>query len=160
MSKELRNPRFSLAVSAWTFYRISGGLFSPAVTLGLYLIGTLTWYRSIILVAMQLIGAIAAGGIAQVIILGGINVRTQLICTLAQGFLIEMICRFLIMFTVYMLATEKHKATFIAPVGLGLALFVVELFALTLTGGSLNPARTLGTCVSRNGCHCERAKTC
>ena len=26
---------FSLAVTAWVFYRISGGLFNPAVTLGM-----------------------------------------------------------------------------------------------------------------------------
>lgn len=27
---------FSLAVNAWVFFRISGGLFNPAVTLGTY----------------------------------------------------------------------------------------------------------------------------
>lgn len=31
------------------------------------------------------------------------------------------------MFTIFMLAAEKHKATFIAPVGIGLSLFVAEL---------------------------------
>ena len=31
-----------------------------------------------------------------------------------------------------------------APVGIGLALFIAELWATPFTGGSLNPARTLG----------------
>lgn len=43
-----------------------------------------------------------------------------------------------------MLAGEKHKGTFLAPVGIGLALFIAELWATPFTGGSLNPARTLG----------------
>jgi aquaporin related protein len=46
-----------------------------------------------------------------------------------------------------MLAKEKHKATFIAPVGIGLALFVAELVGVFYTGGSLNPARSFGPCV-------------
>jgi len=34
-----------------------------------------------------------------------------------------------------MLAKEKHKATFMAPVGIGLALFVAELVGVYYTGG-------------------------
>jgi aquaporin related protein len=34
----------SLAVNAWTFFRISGGLFNPAVTLGMVLIGASMLY--------------------------------------------------------------------------------------------------------------------
>jgi len=37
-----------------------------------------------------------------------------------------------------MLAVEKHKSTPLAPVGIGLTLFACELWALCLTGGSLN----------------------
>lgn len=47
-----------------------------------------------------------------------------------------------------MLAVEKHKGTFIAPVGIGLALFVCELSGVYFTGGSLNPARSFGPCVA------------
>ena len=47
-----------------------------------------------------------------------------------------------------MLAAEKHRATFIAPVAIGLALFVAEMTGVYYTGGSLNPARSFGPCVT------------
>jgi aquaporin related protein len=40
---------FSLAVNVWVFFRISGGLFNPAVTFGLCLIGAVPWIRGILL---------------------------------------------------------------------------------------------------------------
>jgi aquaporin related protein len=40
-----------------------------------------------------------------------------------------------LVFTIFMLAAEKHKATFIAPIGIGLALFVAELSGVYFTGG-------------------------
>lgn len=43
-----------------------------------------------------------------------------------------------------MLAVEKHRATFMAPIPIGMALFISELCAVTFTGGSLNPARSFG----------------
>jgi aquaporin rerated protein, other eukaryote len=46
-----------------------------------------------------------------------------------------------------MLAKEKHKATFMAPIGIGLALFISELVGVYYTGGSLNPARSFGPAV-------------
>jgi aquaporin related protein len=51
------------------------------------------------------------------------------------------------MLAILLLAAEKHKATFIAPIGIGLALFVAELLGVYYTGGSLNPARSFGPCV-------------
>jgi aquaporin rerated protein, other eukaryote len=47
-----------------------------------------------------------------------------------------------------MLAAEKSKDTFIAPIGIGLALFVAEIAGVYYTGGSLNPARSFGPCVA------------
>ena len=52
-----------------------------------------------------------------------------------------------LVFTIFMLAAEKHKATFIAPIGIGLSLFIAELMGVYYTGGSLNPARSFGPCV-------------
>lgn len=36
---------FSLVVNAWVFFRVSGGLFNPAVTLGTVLIGAVSPLR-------------------------------------------------------------------------------------------------------------------
>jgi len=42
----------------------------------------------------------------------------------------------LLVFTIFMLAAEKHRATFIAPIGIGLALFIGHLVGVRFTGGS------------------------
>lgn len=47
----------------------------------------------------------------------------------------------LLMLTILLLAAEKHRATFLAPVGIGLALFIAEMTGVYYTGGSLNPVR-------------------
>lgn len=48
----------------------------------------------------------------------------------------------LLMLAILFLAAEKHKATFLAPVGIGLALFMAEMTGVYYTGGSLNPVRS------------------
>lgn len=77
------------------------------------------------------------------------NVRTQLGggTSIAQGLFIEMFLTALLMLAILLLAAEKNKATFIAPIGIGLALFVAELLGVYYTGGSLNPARSFGPAV-------------
>ena len=57
----------------------------------------------------------------------------------------------MLVFTIFMLAAEKHKGTYLAPVGIGLALFIAELGGVYYTGGSLNPARSFGPCVANKG---------
>ena len=45
----------------------------------------------------------------------------------AQGLFIEMFLTCELVFVILMLAAEKSKTTFMAPIGIGLALFVAEL---------------------------------
>jgi aquaporin related protein len=120
---------FSLAVNAWVFFRISGGLFNPAVTLGMCLIGALPWVRGCLLFVTQILGGIVAAALVSCMFPGELNVQTTLGggTSIARGVFIEMMLTAQLVFTIFMLAAEKHKGTFIAPVGIGLSLFVAEL---------------------------------
>lgn len=120
---------FSLAVNAWVFFRISGGLFNPAITLGMCLVGALPYVRGILLFVSQILGGISAAAVVSCLFPGPLNVRTSLGAgtTKTQGLFIEMFLTAQLLFTIFMLACEKHKATYIAPVGIGLALFIAEL---------------------------------
>jgi len=140
---------FSLAVNAWVFFRISGGLFNPAVTFGMCLIGALPWVRGGLLFVTQILGGMTAAALVSCMFPGELNVRTTLGggTTIVQGLFIEMFLTAQLVFTIFMLAAEKHKGTFIAPVGIGLSLFIAELTGVFFTGGSLNPARSFGPAV-------------
>jgi aquaporin related protein len=164
---------FSLCVCAWVFFRVSGGLFNPAVSLGLALVGAISPVRAGILVFAQLLGGMAGAAIIQVLLPGPLYVNTTLSggISVAQGahprtpasldtrradptarsfpsgLFLEMFLTALLMLTILLLAAEKHKATYLAPVGIGLSLFIAEMTGVYWTGGSLNPVRTLlGSC--------------
>jgi len=142
---------FSLLVNAWVFYRISGGLFNPAVTFGLVLAGQLPWFRALLLVPAQLLGAMTAAALVSCMMPGEIRLTNTTLSagtSVTQGVFIEMFLTNLLMITVLMLAAEKSKDTFIAPIGIGLALFVAELAGVYYTGASLNPARSFGPAVA------------
>lgn len=53
--------------------------------------------------------------------------------SVAQGVFFEMFLTCELVFTVLMLAAEKSKDTFIAPIGIGLALFVAEIAGMFQT---------------------------
>lgn len=53
----------SLLVSAWLFFRVTGGLFNPNVSLALLLVGSLGPVRFVLYCIAQLLGAIAASAI-------------------------------------------------------------------------------------------------
>lgn len=120
---------FSLAVNAWVFFRISGGLFNPAVTVGMCLIGALPWVRGVLLFFVQILGGLAAAALVSCMFPGELNVQTSLGggTSVVQGLFIEMMLTAQLVFTIFMLAAEKHKGTFIAPMGIGLSLFVAEM---------------------------------
>ena len=47
--------------------------------------------------------------------------------SVSQGLFIEMFLTTELVFTIFMLAAEKHRGTFVAPIGIGLALFIAHL---------------------------------
>jgi aquaporin related protein len=47
--------------------------------------------------------------------------------SVTQGLFIEVFLTAELVFVIIMLAAEKHKSTYIAPIGIGIAFFVTEL---------------------------------
>ncbi|EHK99099.1 putative Aquaporin-2 [Glarea lozoyensis 74030] len=78
---------FSLMVNVWIFFRISGGLFNPAVTFGMVLVGAVPVVRAVCLFFAQIVGAIAASAMVLGLFPTPLNVRTTLAggASLVQG---------------------------------------------------------------------------
>lgn len=115
----------------------------------MWLAGAVPFVRSVLITISQLLGGIVASAVVHAIFPGKLAVTTSLSegTSVGQGFLIEMFLTFELVVTIMMLAGEKHPGTFLAPIGIGLSLFIAELSGVNFTGGSLNPARSFGPAV-------------
>lgn len=93
------------------------------------LIGAITWARCFFLVIAQTSATIIASYIVDALFNGGFNVAVGLGggTSPAQGVVIEMLLTAQLLFVIFMLAAEEHAATHLAPIGIGLSLFVAEL---------------------------------
>lgn len=93
------------------------------------LIGAVTWLKAALLIVAQLFGAMAAAGVVSATFPGPLAVRTRLSAgtSITRGLFIEMFLTAMLVFCIFMLAAEKHRSTFIAPIGIGLALFIAQL---------------------------------
>ncbi|KAH7919309.1 aquaporin-like protein [Leucogyrophana mollusca] len=136
----------SLLISAWLFYRVTGGLFNPNVGLALLLVGVIKPVRFMLFSIAQLAGGIAASALILALTPGPLSVGTFLGTGInsAQGVFIEMFITSALVVAVLMLAAEKHAAAPFAPVGIGLTLFACHLWAVFYTGAAMNTARSFG----------------
>lgn len=108
--------------------------------------------RLICVIPAQFLGAIAAAGLVSAALPGALQAENALSgnATLGQGFLLETLLTATLVMTIIMLAVEKSRTTFLAPLAIGLALFLVHLIGINYTGTSVNPARTLGPALVNN----------
>ncbi|KAK7748742.1 Aquaporin-1 [Cytospora paraplurivora] len=144
----------SLAVNAWAFQRIEGGLFNPAVAVAMFAIGAINIIRLGLVIVAQIIGSIAASAIVVGLLPGSKIAATTTLgggISTVRGLFLEVFLTAELVFVILMLAIEKHQATPVAPIGIGLALFIAELVGVWYTGGSLNPARSFGPAVVTGG---------
>lgn len=109
------------------------------MTVGLYLIGAVKPIRAVLCVIAQILAGIAAAAVVSGILPGPLKVSTTLASgtSIARGVFLEMFLTAELVFTIFMLAAEKHKATYLAPIGIGLALFVAEMAGRLLLSWSL-----------------------
>jgi aquaporin Z len=142
----------TIMVFASAFGDISGCHINPAVTVGLAVAGEFPQRRVAPYVATQLAGAITAayglswlfGGSANH--LGATLVDTHRI-TYGGAFVLEAIGTFFLVNTVVH-AAARGAAGQLAPFAIGMTVTVCILMFGDLTGGSVNPARTIGPAVA------------
>ncbi|KAJ3329861.1 hypothetical protein HDU76_006999 [Blyttiomyces sp. JEL0837] len=141
----------SLALAVWLTYRISGGALNPAVVFGLYLLQKIPTRKAALYIAAELLGAYVAALTVSIVVpnswgasFKGAN-EIFAGTTYFQGFFLEALLTAGLMLSVLFFAVEKSKATPIAPLLIGLYVFVAHLISIPYTNTSLNPARTFGS---------------
>jgi aquaporin related protein len=69
---------FSMMVNAWIFFRISSGLFNPAITFGMVVEGSLVWKKGGYIIVAQSAGGMAAAGLVSGLFPGQLRAETLL----------------------------------------------------------------------------------
>ncbi len=128
---------------------ISGAHINPAVTFAICLAGRMDTAKGTMYVIAQLAGAVVGAYLIAAVIpdaaegnLGahglGLGVSPM------GGLLAEIVLTFILVFAVFAVAIDPRGPQYLAPIVIGLAVFVDHLFGVTITGASMNPARSFG----------------
>lgn len=129
---------------------ISGGHLNPAVTLSLAISNQISILRSALYVVAQCGGASLAAICAK-----GVSYReSNFIFSAANGIsstfslsgalLAEIVGTFILCYTVLVTAVDGGIAPGLAPLYIGLSVFVLHLVGIPIDGTSINPARSFG----------------
>lgn len=142
---------FGLAVTliVAAFGPVSGAHVNPAVSLGLWSVGRFPARDLVPYVAAQCLGAIAASLTLRWLLgdVGGMGATVPSV-SLARAFVIEAGYTGLLGFAILALTTDSRVPAAVVPFALGATVFAGALVTGPLTGGSFNPARTLGPAVA------------
>ncbi len=142
---------FALMMMIYAIGHISGGHVNPAVTIGLTVAGKHPISLATPYIAAQIAGAIVASLIARAIY-GDI---ADLAPTVPSGsamdaFWVELIATFLLVFVISGVATDKRAPAAAAGFAIGGTVLFCAIWAGPVSGGSFNPARTLGPAIVGN----------
>ncbi|KXT08896.1 hypothetical protein AC579_8462 [Pseudocercospora musae] len=139
-----------LLINALILQGITGGMLNPAVTLGLIFSGVLSITRAALLIPVQLLAGVTAAAVVRIVLpIGDIGrVYTALTpgTSIAQGLFLEMLLTSLLVIVAIIFVPRTGALSFMAPLGIGIALFVGIFAGLGYTGASLNPVRSFAPC--------------
>ena len=138
-----------MAVAA-AYGPISGAHINPAVTIALWFGRQIKAAEAVGYIVVQVLGGIAGASVLR-FVLGGAGSglgATVLAGSISptQGLVVEAVLTFFLVNTIYNTAVSG-KAGNLAPAAIGLTLAFCILMGGPLTGGSVNPARTLGPAI-------------
>lgn len=137
---------FGLLAAIFAFGHISGAHFNPAVTVGIVLDGRLSALQGAGYIVAQIIGAIGAAAvvaatISQSAVAAGITKPGAGISDIS-ALVLETV--FTAIFVVVILTSTK-RAPALAPLAIPLTLVAIHFAIATVTGSSVNPARSIGS---------------
>ncbi len=138
---------FALIAVVYAFGNISGAHVNPAVTLGLAAVGRFPMLLVPYYWFAQVLGAILASSLLRIIHgnienLGATQVAPGY--SVLDGFLMELVATAVFLVVIVSVATDKRVHPAVPGLAIGSTLLVIELFSGGVTGGSVNPARSLG----------------
>lgn len=147
----------TVMMMAYAVGGISGGHFNPAVTLAMVINKRISIKDALQYVLSQFLGAVIGSSIIYLFVkdmglekgMMGQNDLGSL--SAMSGILIEIIVTFIFVFVILMITSNKYNVGNIAPVVIGLTLTMLIVLTLNTTGGSLNPARSLGPAIYAHG---------
>ena len=127
---------------------LGGAHINPAVTIGFWTMRRFPAVDVLPYVVAQCIGAIAAS-IVSAWILGSVgnSGATLPALTVARSFAVEFGYTAILGFVIMGVATDERTPVSVAPFAIGATVFLGALVTGPLTGGSFNPARSLGPAV-------------
>ena len=135
---------FGLTITSFVYLlgRFSGAHFNPAVTIGFLLNKEIALKDSIFYIGIQILGGMFASQ-THVALFGRMHSFgvTTLSVDIAQGFFLEAFCTGLLMFVILQVTREENN---IYGIAIGGTVFISALLIGAYTGGSLNPARSIG----------------
>lgn len=149
---------FALIGAAYGIGPISGCHINPAVSLGVWSAGRMSFKDMIGYWIGQFAGAILAAAILYLIVSGvggGYDVTTSGLgqdgwgagyqggYSLMSAIVFEFVATFLFV-TVILGSTQKAAPAGVAGLAIGITLVVIHIFGIHITGVSVNPARSLG----------------
>jgi len=141
----------ALVVIVAAIGHVSGAHVNPAVTLALAVTDKFPWGLVPVYLGAQFLGAVL-GAVAVWISYGDAAREVAAVAATfpvdgvgdLRAFLVEIFVTFILVFVVLSVATDDRAPAGVAPLAVGFALACGVLIAGPVTGGSLNPARTLG----------------
>ena len=144
----------SVVAMAYSIGKVSGCHINPAITLGVWLSGRMSGKDAAMYMIFQIIGAIVGSTVLFVLAkdsgstttLTGANGYTDLL----PAFVAETV--FTCIFVMVVLGvTSKGANNKFAGLAIGLALVLVHIVCIPITGTSVNPARSIGPAIFEGG---------
>jgi len=123
---------------------ISAAHFNPAVTLGFAIARRFPWKYAVPYWIAQFLGGIAAAALAALFFGGGHGAHTPASGPMLRSVGVEAVLTFFLMLVIIAVATDKRANGAVPGLAIGLTVVFDVMIGGAITGGSMNPARSLG----------------